>query len=386
MADISVLGIGMTPQGRSDRTPDDLAAEAAQAALDDAGLRAHEVARVVVANALGGLLGDQEMIRGQVWLRRCGFGQAPIVNVDNACAGGATALELATLAVQAGESPVLVVGVEKMWVGDRSRRVAALEQGLAAADRPLLRQRRGDAASVLLAVNARWAQEQMDERGATRTQFAATAAKSYRHASLNPLAQHRTAHSAADVLGSAAVAGPLTRLMCSSFTDGAAALVLRSSAGGRAPRVRASVLLAGDGSLPYHDRLAAVGEEAWKAAGVGPKDLSAIELHDVTSAEELYALEALQFFGAGEAGPAAAAGHTSLGGGRLVVNPSGGLVARGHPIGATGVCQVVELALQLRGEAGARQVEPMTAGAAVNAGGMIDGDAASIGITVLERG
>jgi len=189
-----------------------------------------------------------------------------------------------------------------------------------------------------------------------------------------------------EVLGSPTVAGPLKRLMCSSFTDGAAAAVLTTGTQRGAPQVRASVLRSGYGELEYHDRLSDSAEEAWKVSGVGPMDIDVVELHDATSAEELYALEALGFFPAGEAGVATEAGDTDLGGRGMCVNPSGGLLSRGHPLGATGVCQVVELVHQLRGTATGRQVEGARLGMSVNSGGIVSGhDTALAAVHILER-
>jgi len=185
------------------------------------------------------------------------------------------------------------------------------------------------------------------------------------------------------VLESATVSGPLTRLMCSSFTDGAAAAVLVSGAEPRTPRVLASTVRSGSGALSYHDRLRKVADEAWKVAGVGPEDVDVIEVHDATSAEELYAIESLGFFQPGEAGPATMSGSTSPGGGSVCVNPSGGLVARGHPLGATGLCQIFEIVQQLRGRSGSRQVEGARIAASVNTGGIIAGDAALASVHVL---
>jgi acetyl-CoA acetyltransferase len=162
-------------------------------------------------------------------------------------------------------------------------------------------------------------------------------------------------------------------------------VVLRAGGARGAPRVLASVLRSGNGALEYHDRLRDSADEAWKVGGVGPSDVDVVEVHDATSAEELYALEALGFFAPGEAGAATAAGDTDVGGREVCVNPSGGLVARGHPLGATGVCQVVELVLQLRGRAGERQVRRPRVAASINTGGIIAGDTALVGIHVLER-
>jgi acetyl-CoA acetyltransferase len=223
------------------------------------------------------------------------------------------------------------------------------------------------------------------ERGTTVEQIAATAVKARRFGEMNPLAQFRKSVTIEEVLASPVVASPLRRLMCSSFTDGAAAVVLASGAMPDAPRVMATVVRSGTGDTEYHERLGQVADETWKSAGVGPGDMDIVELHDATSAEELYALESLGFFPPGDAGAATLAGATSLGGSSVCVNPSGGLVARGHPIGATGLCQVVEIVQQLRGTAGERQVSGARLAAAINTGGLINADPALVGITVLGR-
>ena len=385
--DVSVVGIGMTPMDRRDLTPDAMATAAVRDALADAELAAGDIGLVIVANALGGRLCEQACIRGQSWLRPLDLGTTGVVNVDNSCASGSSALHLGVMAARAGQSPVLVVGVEKMWTGDRAETIAGIEDGLPADERVVLRERlANDAGSLLMALNATWVRHQVDERGTTPAQIAATAAKARRCGARNPLAQFRQEVSPEEVLASPMVVAPLTRLMCSSFTDGAAAAVLSVGAAAPAPRVRASVLRSGNGELDYHDRLAETADEVWKVAGVGPSDIDVVELHDATSAEELYALESLGFFAAGEAGAATAAGHTDVGGRAVCVNPSGGLVARGHPLGATGICQVAELVAQLRGTAGARQVPEPRLAAAVNTGGIMGGrDAALVAIHVLER-
>ncbi|HLI73974.1 MAG TPA: thiolase family protein [Acidimicrobiales bacterium] len=384
---VGIAGIAMTPMDRRDASPEDMARQVVLGALEDAGLSASDVGLVIVANALGGRLCDQGCIRGQAWLRGVDLGTTGVVNVDNSCAGGSSALHLGVMAALAGQSPVLVVGVEKMWTGDRASTLAGIEDGLPGDERRELRAALdNDAGSVLMGLNATWVQHQIDERGTTPLHIASAAAKARRFGARNPLAQFRTPVTVEEVLASPPVVPPLRRLMCSSFTDGAAAAVLSTSARNGAPRVRASVLRSGDGELDYHDRLTDSVAEAWKTAGVGPEDIDVVELHDATSAEELWALEALGFFAAGEAGPATAAGATDLGGGRLCVNPSGGLVARGHPLGATGICQVAELVAQLRGSASGRQVDGASLGMAVNTGGIMSGrDTALVAVHVLER-
>ena len=385
--DVSIVGIGMTPMDRRDLTPDVMAGQAVRAALDDAGLSPGDVGLVIVANALGGRLCDQGCIRGQSWLRDVDLGTTGVVNVDNSCAGGSSAMHLGVLAAQAGQSPVLVVGVEKMWTGHRGETIAGIEDGLPSDERAELRVRLdNDAGSVLMALNAAWVRHQIEERGTTPRQIAAAAAKARRSGARNPLAQFKSPVTVEEVLASPVVVAPLTRLMCSSFTDGAAASVLSAGTASGAPRVRASVLRSGNGELDYHDRLRETAEETWKAAGVGPEDIDVVELHDATSAEELYALESLGFFPAGEAGVATLAGDTDVGGRGVCVNPSGGLVARGHPLGATGICQIAELVAQLRGTATGRQVHEPRLAAAVNTGGIMSGkDTALVAVHVLER-
>lgn len=385
---VSVVGVGMTAMHRRDQAPDDMTREAVAQAMADAGLLPADIGLVVMANALGGRLCDQGCVRGQSWLRGAGLTPAPVINVDNSCAGGSSALHLGILAVRAGQSPVLVVGAEKMWTGDRQSTLAGIEDGLPSDERHALHARHENSSgSVLMSLNANWVRQQLDDRGTTLAEIAATAVKARAQAARNPLAQFRQETTADEVLASPSVVPPLTRLMCSSFTDGAAAVVLAGGTSPGAPRVRASVLRSGDGELDYHDRLTETAEQAWKEAGLGPADIEVVEVHDATSAEELWALEALGFFDVGQAGRASAAGHTGYGGSGVYVNPSGGLVGRGHPLGATGLCQVVELVGQLRGRAGSRQRPDSSTAMAVNTGGIMGGrDAGLVAIHVLQQG
>jgi acetyl-CoA acetyltransferase len=240
-----------------------------------------------------------------------------------------------------------------------------------------------------MGLNARWANELMAERGATIEQIAAAAAKARRHGAKNPKAQLQQEVTVSEVLESTSIAPPLTRLMCSSFTDGGAAAVLGGpavTAPTSAPRIVGVHARSGNGSLDYHDRLSETIRGAWEVFGFGPDDVDVVELHDATSAEEIYSLESLGFFERGAAGPATLAGDTTIGGRGLTVNPSGGLVGRGHPLGATGIAQVVELVGQLRGTAGVRQVSEARVAVAVNTGGVIDGDAGFVGVVGLTGG
>jgi acetyl-CoA acetyltransferase len=383
----------MTDMSRRDLSLDTMSYQVVHEALGDAGVSPHELGLVIVGNAMAGRLSDQGCMRGQTWLRKAGLSEAAIINVDNSCAGGSSALHLATMAASVQDRPVLAFGVEKMWTGDRAETISGIEDGLPAEYRHDLHDRRHEddnpAGSILMGLNNTWAQRLMAEVGATVRQIAAAAAKAFSHASRNPLAQFQRAVSVDEVLASPQVAGVLTRLMCSSFTDGAAAVVLGGPAvraPAAAPRIIGSVARSGNGQLDYHDRLTQAAEAAWQVMGIGPDDVDLLELHDATAAEELYALESLGFFAPGDAGPATEAGATGVDTPGLVVNPSGGLVGRGHPLGATGLAQVVELATQFRGRAGDRQVPGARTGVAVNTGGIIYGDAGFVGIHAVRAG
>ena len=391
--DVAILGTGMTDMSRRDLSPETMAYQATHEALADAGIAADELGLVIFGNATAGRLNDQACVRGQSWLRKAGLSDVPIINVDNSCAGGSSALHLATLVATSSDRPVLALGVEKMWTGDRAETMAGIEDGLPADYRHDLHDLRhadeNPAGSILMGLNNGWAERLMEERGVTVRQMAAAAVKAFAHAARNPLAQCQRTTSIEEVLASPQVAGILTRLMCSSFTDGAAAIVVSGpaiTAPASAPRIIGSVARSGNGLIDYHDRLSQAAEAAWEAWGIGPEDFDLVELHDATAPEELYALESLGLFAFGEAGAATESGRTGVDSPGLVVNASGGLVGRGHPLGATGLAQVVELATQLRGRAGARQVNGATLGLAVNTGGIIEGDAGFVGVHAVRAG
>jgi len=393
-APIAILGTGMTDMGRRDLDPETMAYQAAHEALGDAGVDPSELGLVILGNATGGRLNNQACVRGQSWLRKAGLNDVAIVNVDNSCAGGSSALHLATLIAAAEDRPILALGVEKMWTGDRGETMAGIEDGLPADYRLDLHDQlegRDDnpAGSILMGLNDGWARRIMNERGVTLRQIAAAAVKAFDHAARNPLAQCQRTRTIEEVLAAPQVAGILTRLMCSSFTDGAAAVIVAGPAvraHPSAPRIIASVARSGNGLLDYHDRMSQTADAAWEACGLGPQDFDLAEVHDATAAEEIYALESLGFFGVGEAGPAIEAGEAGLDSPGLVVNSSGGLVGRGHPLGATGLAQVVELANQLRGRTPGRQVAGARLGLAVNSGGIVEGDAGFIAIHALAPG
>lgn len=387
MQAVHICGVGMTPFARHPAlSMKDLAREAVAAALADAGVAPQDLQAAYCANSMAGIVTGQESIRGQVMLNALGITGIPVVNVENACASGATAVHQGWLAVASGlHDVVLVLGVEKLYHEDRQVSMRALASAtdveLAAAP---------GAQSSFLLESSRRLERYMQASGATLRHVAMVAAKSRRHGSLNPLAQYREANSVEEILASPVVAPPLTRLMCSPISDGAAALVLCSKAfferqsSARAVRIAASVLRSGGTPGPLAGRTADdAAQAAYAMAGFGPEAVDVAEVHDTTAASELMLYEKLGLCDA-NAGPAFIESGAAALGGRLPVNPSGGLIARGHPVGATGVAQVCELVWQLRGQAGERQVHGARKALAHNAGGTVCGESASVAVHLLE--
>ncbi|MBI2572053.1 MAG: thiolase family protein [Candidatus Schekmanbacteria bacterium] len=456
------------------RTIKDMTAEVVDNALRDAGLAREDVQAAWFANSNWGRSDGQLCIRGQVALRAAGIDTIPIVNVENACAGGSTALHGAWMGVAAGQYEVaLAVGAEKIYSPNRLFMFAGFLGGLDVADLPASLARYLEAERELgipAAFPADWtvahpgnrrpvsppaqswrdvlalrtatraandalqlaqdlvtightfgwerlwsmrkafasrgagdqspfmdvyslnARRHMKRYGTTIEQLAAVAAKNHEHSVHNPLAQYRFPLTVQEVLADRPVSFPLTRAMCAPIGDGAAAVVVcsrnvwrRRRSGSRPVRIRASVLgsgkARGDGEPDISARLAAA---AYERAGVGPEAIDVAEVHDATAFGELHQCETLGFCREGEGGAYAASGATRIGGARPV-NPSGGLECRGHPIAASGLAQVHELVCQLRGEAGARQVEGATIGMAVNGGGALGVEEAAMAIHIIDR-
>lgn len=393
MDTVSIIGVGMTPFGKfPDRSLRDLGTAAIAEALADAGVAEGDVDLVVHANAIGGLMTGQEMTRGQVVVSGTTLAGKPLVNVENACASSSTALHLAAAAVLSGMyRTVLVVGNEKMS-GHGTRAVLDALATAADVDRieEFNRELTGStdgAESFFMEVYAQETRDYMARSGATPLDFASIAAKNSDHAALNPHAQYRTRRTPEEILASRLIAQPLTMLMCSPVADGAAALVVRATDDTDSPdavRVRASVVrtgIPGGGGQTLERRTA---EIAYEQAGFGPDELDVIELHDAASPNELLLYEELGLCAPGEGPKLARSGATALGG-DLPVNTSGGLVSKGHPVGATGAAQIVELVTQLRGRAGDRQVSGAHRALAENAGGYSHPEAAACAITILSR-
>lgn len=387
MIGVEVAGVGMHPFGRfPDRSLKDLVRVATLRALTDAGMGIKEIDAVYAANGMAGLLQGQEQIRGQSALRDVGIERVPIVNIDNACAGGSSAFREAVLAIRAGAADtVLAVGSEKMFVDDRDRSLAALET---AADIELT----GGLGLQFTAIYAMRLRKRIDAGQLRIEDLVAVAVKNHHNGSLNPNAQHQKPVTAQQVLESRPIADPLTLLMCSSFCDGAAAVVLRRAGtepNGRARvRVRAAAAASGYTAGPEEDHLPSTAtlcaEAAYQQAGLGPESVDVAEVHDAMAPGELLYYEQLGLCGPGEAGALLSSGATALAG-RVPVNPSGGLSARGHPVGATGLAQLCELVWQLRGEAGARQGKQPRIALAQNSGGWLAGEPAACNVHILER-
>lgn len=398
MRDVVIAGVGMTAFGKfPDRPVRSLAAEATATAFADAGLGSHEAETVFFSNAASGLITGQEMVRGQMALRDSGVLGVPIVNVENACASGSTAVRQAWTAIGAGEFDVaLVVGAEKLTHPDKRRSFDAIGSAIDLERRTDLerlvygedRAAQPGSGTLFMDIYADMARRYMARSGATEADFAQVTVKNHRHAVHNPLAQYRDEVTVDEVLASRTISGPLTLLMCAPIGDGAAALVLTSAEYARADgadgvRIRACALVSGmdDGSASAPTRAA---QAAYERAGVGPQEIDVAEVHDAAAPAELIVYEELGLCAPGEGPRMLAAGESELGG-RVPVNPSGGLLSKGHPVGATGCAQLVELTEQLRGRAGARQVEGARVALSENAGGYLGPDQAAASVTILSR-
>ncbi|MEC7397585.1 MAG: thiolase family protein [Pseudomonadota bacterium] len=409
--DVYLVGIGMTKFGPlPDKSVKDIAGNAVNATLSDAGIGIGDIESAYFANATQGALEGQYMIPGQVALRSIGLQGVPVVNVENACASASTALSLACKDIRSGDSSVaLAVGAEKMITPDKAKNMAVLDgaidvngrdktlDGLMALsdgfELPPEATEETGMRSVFMDVYAAIAKHHMKLHGTTQRQMAAVAAKNHDHSVHNERAQFRKSFTVDEVLEARKISWPLTLPMCSPISDGGAAAIVCSEDAldrfdkSRAVKVAASVIATGserdpDDSNSHVTRIAA--GRAYEKAGVGPEDMSVSEVHDASAIAEIMQTENLGFCEIGEGGALAESGATTIGG-QIPVNPSGGLESKGHPIGATGLGQIYELATQLRGESGARQVEGARFGIAENGGGMHGIEEAVACITILER-
>lgn len=409
MSKAYIVGIGMTPLGKHlDSSVKKLSATAVNLALQDAGCNIEDIESVWFSNTRQGVMEGQHGIRGQCALRAMGFESIPIINCDNACASSSTGLNQAYASIRAGLVEIaLVVGAEKMNYPDK--RELTFEAFRGGMDRELAEEQlnlllasadlpgappfpdEADQHSIFMDSYAAMARHHMKLFGTTREQLALVAAKNHFNSQFNPLAQYQHPMTVQEVLADRMVSWPLTRSMCAPITDGAGALVLCAESAlsrfdrKRAVRVLATQLASGvhrhiDDLENHVGRIAA--RNAYEQAGIGPDDLSVVEVHDATAFAELRHIENLGLCEIGAGGLLTESGATRLDG-RIPVNPSGGLISKGHPIGATGAIQLHELVVQLRGEAGRRQVPNARIAAAENGGGFYDGEEAVAATTIL---
>jgi len=370
MRDVAVIGVGMNRWGELwEKSHRQIWTEAALEAIADAGV--DHVDALYVGCMSGGLFVGQEHL-GALLADQLGMGPIPGTRVESACASGGLAFRQAYLAVASGEHDlVLATGVEKMTDVDGGAATYALST---AADQEY-ECYHGITFPGLYAMMAR---VHMHRYGTTREQLAQVAVKNHAHGLLNPLAQFRSKITVEDVMGSVMVADPLRVLDCSPITDGAAAVVLAAlpqKATKRLP-VKVAASAAATDTIGLHDRedlawlrsTEVAAAKAYARAGITPADVSFCEVHDCFTIAEVMVVEALGLAERGRGGEAAASGMTALGG-RVPVNPSGGLKSKGHPVGATGIAQIREAVLQLRGESEGRQVKDARWGLTQNMGG-----------------
>jgi acetyl-CoA acetyltransferase len=403
-----IAGVGMTHFGKHlELGLKAIGAEAVRTAIADAGIRLEDIEAAYVGNAAAGLVTGQECIRGQVILRSLGVGRIPVVNVENACASGSTAFHQAAAMITAGAYDiVLALGVEKLYSEDRKKSFSAfsgavdveimqaimesLQKGAAAGGAAQGASGAGEKRSMFMDIYAAVARAHMQRYGTTAEQFAMVSAKNSFHGSMNPRAQFREALTVEQVLAAPMIAEPLTRPMCSPIGDGAAAVILVSEAKARQlgitrpVRVVSTVLVSGwDHGMDEDGAGEVSSRQVYEEAGVAPADIDIIELHDASAPGEILAYEYLGLCPKGEGGRLVQDGVTKLGG-RQPVNTSGGLLRKGHPVGATGAAQIVELTEQLQGRSGPRQVQGARLALAQNGGGNIGVDVAAMCVSVLQ--
>jgi acetyl-CoA acetyltransferase len=412
--DIFILGIYSTAAGRfPERSPKDLVREAYLGALNDAGIDGSAIGHVWFSNMMLDFWG-QPNVKGQVCLLplvNAGLLPAGVAttNVEAACASGSLAFNGAWKDVLSGQCEVsLAIGMEKMY--DPARKAeffVRLEKGTDFLDpedwKSLYKSMAAECGakfdpspdrSIAMDIYALWAKTHMARYGTTARQIACAAAKNHTNSVENPRAQYRFAMDVEAVLGDRMVSDPLTRAMCAPIGDAAAAALICSGAAlrkmpektpSRAVRVRGHAVAGGRFHGSWEDERAPVlaSRKAYQMAKLGPKDIDVVELHDATSFAEIHLVEDLGFCPRGQGGPFTASGETCRCG-SVAVNPSGGLVSRGHPIGATGLMMLNELCIQLRGEAGGMQVPNARIGLAENGGGLIGNDLAACAVTILD--
>lgn len=369
MREVAIIGIGMTPFGELwEQSIRDMFAEAALKAMKNANI--NKIDALYVGAMSSGLYAMQEHL-GALMCDYIGQRGAASARIESACASGGTAMRMAYLEVASGMSDIVLAGgVEKMWDADDGSAI------LATASDQEYEAYHGVTFPGLYAMMARL---YMHRYGLTREELAQIPVINHKHAVNNPNAQYPFEITVETVLKSSMVADPLRLMDCSPITDGAACVILcplEMAKDFTDKPVKVKAVGAASGTIALHDhkditKLDAVrlaGERAYKASGLSPQDIDFVEVHDCFSIAQILVAEELGFFSYGEAGKALAEGQGTYGG-KIVINPSGGLKAKGHPVGATGIAQIIEAVEQLRGEAGKRQVKDAKFGMTQNMGG-----------------
>ena len=383
MRRVAVIGVGVTKFGKHDRSSAELFAEAAADAIADAEVSPSQVQALYYGNVTGGET-EHQLHMGPLAATLLGLPAVPTTRFETACATSHAAFRHAVMEIASGVSDIVLVGGAERVLNVPTD--AATEYFAYCSDRTY-EQSLGLTFPGVFALIAR---AHMDRYGTTEEQMAHVAVKNHRHGALNPKAQFQKEISVETVLRSAYVADPLKLYDCCPFTDGGAAVVLAAEDEAR-KRGRAVWVLASEAAgdaMFIHDkqdlsRVQATERaalSAYRRAGKTPAEVDVVELHDCFTIAEIVATEGLGFFEPGSGGIAAEKGWTSIGG-KIPVNPSGGLKAKGHPIGATGAAQIGEIVTQLRGEAGARQVEGARTGLVHTLGG----NAATVLVSLLGR-
>ena len=407
MRDVYVIGVGMTRFGMFfDRNMKSLAQEAVTNAMTDAGISKSEIQTAFVANSLQGLYNGQESIRGQVVLRNMGIGLIPVFNIENACASSSAAMNLAWLDVAAGMHDIaLVVGMEKVALPNKADMLkmftAAIDVETLAAfkdaatkNMPSEDESRGKKektqGTVFMDFYASVTRLYMEKFGLTQKQLAMVSSKNHNNSVHNPYAQFQKPMSVEEIIAAREVAYPLTVPMCSPLGDGASAVLIADESTvkklgiSKPVKIAATVIQSGRDRSPDEPDIAEItSKKAYEIAGVGPEDIDVAEVHDASAFGEIVAIESCGFCPRGEGGAFTEAGHTAIGG-KIPINPSGGLESKGHPIAATGTAMIAELVWQLRGDAGKRQVDGARIGLAENGGGILGPDAAAMSVTILK--
>ena len=401
---VYIVGASMTPFGkRLDDTVKSLTAQSVNDALKDAGLENNDIQSAWFSNTRQPMLEGQNTIRGQIALRAAEIEGIPIINVENACASGSTAVHQAMTSIRAGMVDVaLVVGTEKMVYKDRPEKVAAaFAGGTDIHDRDSVLdyivsiggEKPGPDRSLFMDLYAAQARVHMNKFGTTQEDFARVAANTHCHGQHNPNAQYRTPFTVDQVMTDKPIVAPFTRAMCAPVSDGSSALVLCSEkalkriGNSRAVRLRSIALLSTitRDKFDYANHISRrAADAAYQEAGISPEDIDVVEVHDATAFSTVQQIENLGLCKQGEVGACLSNGDFKIGG-RAPVNPSGGLLAKGHPVGATGIAQMYELVSQLRGDAGARQVEGARIGIAENGGGFLGVEEGVTTVAILEK-